>query len=269
MTCDDEWIVECFLMRMRSSKLYEHLRKQSIMILPGRGCLQRCLQRFKGGFGRNPKVFVALSEKTKSMDAFSFHWGLLVDEIKLSEHVNMKATGDIEGFADLGDYTTSDHKGVLADHGMAVLFQPCTGIWTQILCVVASKGNVKAATLAKFIVECTILAEQAGLYADSVRPVTAPAGTEACGGSLAYMRFLGILSSDTFVTDARRRTFEEDDPSCEREAKASSARVVRLQAARLGRMKIVRCLVLLRLSHCLTNYLGNPDLVQARLVDLT
>lgn len=92
MTCDDEWIVECFLMRMRSSKLYEHLRKQSIMILPGPGCLQRCLQRFKGGFGRNPKVFVALSEKTKSMDAFSFHGGLLVDEIKLSEHVNMKAT---------------------------------------------------------------------------------------------------------------------------------------------------------------------------------
>lgn len=36
-------------------------------------------------------------------------------------------SGDIGGFVDLGDYATSDHKGVLADHGMVVLFQPYTG----------------------------------------------------------------------------------------------------------------------------------------------
>ncbi|KAH8024520.1 hypothetical protein HPB51_025147 [Rhipicephalus microplus] len=64
--------------------------------------------------------------------------------------------------------TLSNHKGVLADHGMVVLFQPYTGRWTQILGVFASKGNVQAATLAKIIVECTVLAERAGLYVDSV-----------------------------------------------------------------------------------------------------
>ncbi|KAH6925584.1 hypothetical protein HPB50_007607 [Hyalomma asiaticum] len=35
---------------------------------------------------------------------------------------------DIEGFVDLGDYTTSNHKGVLADWEMVVVFQPYTGI---------------------------------------------------------------------------------------------------------------------------------------------
>lgn len=95
---DDEWIVECLLMRMGSPKLYEPLRKQSIMILPGRSCLQRYLQRFKGGFGLNPKVFAALSEKTKRMDGFSCHGGLLVDEIKLSEHLDVKATGEFQNY---------------------------------------------------------------------------------------------------------------------------------------------------------------------------
>lgn len=62
MTYDDEWIVECLLMRMRSTKLYEHLRREKIMVLPGRTCLPKYIQRFKGGFGLSPKVFAALRE---------------------------------------------------------------------------------------------------------------------------------------------------------------------------------------------------------------
>ncbi|KAK8765846.1 hypothetical protein V5799_007373, partial [Amblyomma americanum] len=102
------------------------------------------------------------------MDAFSCRGGLLIDEIKLSEHLTMKSTGNLEGFVDLGKHTTGDQKGVLVDHGMVVLFQPFTGNWTQVLGVFASRGNVKAPTLAKIIVESTVLAEQAGLYVDTI-----------------------------------------------------------------------------------------------------
>lgn len=86
MPYDDNWIIECVMMRMRSPKLYEHLRRESIFVLPGRSCLQKYLQRFKGGFGLNQNIFSALKEKTKGMDTFSRHGGLLIDEIKLSEH---------------------------------------------------------------------------------------------------------------------------------------------------------------------------------------
>lgn len=95
MTYDDEWIVECLLMRMRSPILYEHLRREEIMVLPGRTCLQRYLQRFKGGFGLNTKVFAALGEKTKDMDVFSCHGGLVIDEIKLSEQLDVKSNGEL------------------------------------------------------------------------------------------------------------------------------------------------------------------------------
>lgn len=42
------------------------------------------------------------------------------------------------------------------------------GNWTQILGVFASKGNVKSVTLAKIVVETTVLAEKAGLFVDCI-----------------------------------------------------------------------------------------------------
>lgn len=107
MRYDDEWILECMLMRMRSPKLYEHFRRQSIMVLPGRTCLKKYLQRFKGGFGLSTKAFDALNEKAKTMDAYSRHGGLVIDEIKLSEHLNVKSVGEYScnEFLDRSVYT--------------------------------------------------------------------------------------------------------------------------------------------------------------------
>lgn len=65
------------------------------MILPGRRCLQKYLQHFKGGFGLNANIFTALREKTKNMDTFSCHGGLVIDEIKLSENLNAKSSGEL------------------------------------------------------------------------------------------------------------------------------------------------------------------------------
>lgn len=163
MQYDDVWILECLSMRMRSPKFsagkplcstisastIHHLRREAIMVLPGRTCLQKYLQCFKGGFGLSANIFSALNEKTNTMDVYSRHGGLIIDEIKLSEHLSVKSAGDIEGFVVLRDHTPADHKNMLADHGMIVLFQPFVGNWTQILGVFASKSNVKAPTLAK------------------------------------------------------------------------------------------------------------------------
>ncbi|KAH7936436.1 hypothetical protein HPB52_023421 [Rhipicephalus sanguineus] len=126
------------------------------------------------------------------MDTFSCHGDLLFDEIKLSEHLNVKAAGDIEGFVDLGDYTTSNHK----DHGMVVLFQPYTRSWTQIPGILASKGNVQAATLAKIIVECTVLAKRACLYVGSVT-------CDGASWNRSMWRIFGIhVLYNTFKPDA-------------------------------------------------------------------
>ncbi|KAH6946270.1 hypothetical protein HPB50_012603 [Hyalomma asiaticum] len=176
MQCNDECIVEGIMMKMRSPKLYEHLRKEDIMVLPGRTCLQRYVQRFEGGFGLSANIFNALTEKT--MDVYSRH-------------------GHIEGFVDLGDHTPADQKNVVADHGMVVLFQPLTGNWTQILGVFASKSNVKSATLAKIIVETTMLAEKAGLFVDCIT-------CDGASWNRSMWRLFGIQGSSSHVRSSTK-----------------------------------------------------------------
>ncbi|XP_049511172.1 uncharacterized protein LOC125939784 [Dermacentor silvarum] len=93
MLYEKEWILECVLLRMRSPKLYEHLRKQKVLILPSRTCLQRYTRSFKSGFGFNSAVFNALATKTRDMDISSRHGGIIFDEIKLAEHFSVNAVG--------------------------------------------------------------------------------------------------------------------------------------------------------------------------------
>ncbi|KAH7932620.1 hypothetical protein HPB49_000096 [Dermacentor silvarum] len=168
MLYEKEWILECVLLRMRSPKLYEHLRKQKVLILPSRTCLQRYTRSFKSGFGFNSAVFNALATKTRDMDISSRHGGIIFDEIKLAEHFSVNAVGTVEGFVDLGKFTLDEDRTTPADHGMVMMFQPFQGDWTQILGVFSSKGNIKAEMLAKLLLEATLLSEQAGLFVDFV-----------------------------------------------------------------------------------------------------
>ncbi|KAH6943996.1 hypothetical protein HPB50_001152 [Hyalomma asiaticum] len=168
MLYDKNWILECVLLRMRSPKLYEHLRKQKILVLPSRTCLQRYVRNFKSGFGFNDTVFKALSAKTESMDVCTRHGGIIFDELKLSEQFGVNQAGFVEGFVDLGSFTADEQRSTPADHGMVMLFQPFQGDWTQILGVFSSKGNIKADMLSKLLLEAIFLAEKAGLFVDFV-----------------------------------------------------------------------------------------------------
>lgn len=58
MKYTDKWLLECILMRMKSPKLYEHIRRHKILPLPGRTCLPKHTFHFKSGFGFNSNIFV-------------------------------------------------------------------------------------------------------------------------------------------------------------------------------------------------------------------
>lgn len=69
----------------------------------------------------------------KELDNMQRHGGLVVDEMKLSTHLDLKSSMDIEGFVDLGQFTEKKDKHTKADHGLVVMFQPFVGKWTQII----------------------------------------------------------------------------------------------------------------------------------------
>ncbi|XP_064474601.1 uncharacterized protein LOC135388758 [Ornithodoros turicata] len=168
MAIDSQWILECIMMRIKSPQLYKHIRAQNILVLPSKSCLQKYVKAYNSGFGFNKMTFAGLSLKTKRMDVFQRHGGLVIDELKLSEHLNVQSSGLIQGFVDLGTFTPKNQRNELCDHGLIVLFQPFVGSWTQIVGTFASRGNVKADLLAKIVIEAVILCEQAGLHVDFI-----------------------------------------------------------------------------------------------------
>ncbi|XP_049268906.1 uncharacterized protein LOC119381959 [Rhipicephalus sanguineus] len=164
----NEWMLECIMMRMKSPKLYRHIRMHNILVLPGDTTLRKYTASYRSGFGFNKKVLETLKLKTSTMDEFSRHGGILIDELKLSEHLSVQKCGRLQGFVDIGPFTQPEDAHLPCDHGMVVMFVPFAGKCSQILAVFASHANVKGELLCKILVEATILAEQAGLFVDFI-----------------------------------------------------------------------------------------------------
>ncbi|KAG0427971.1 hypothetical protein HPB47_025023 [Ixodes persulcatus] len=89
--------------------------------------------------------------------------------MKLSKHLDLKSSMDIDGFVDLGQFTEEHDKHTRADHGLVLMYQPFFSVSIFLLPgVFASNGNVKAGLLTKIILEATLLCEQAGLHVDYI-----------------------------------------------------------------------------------------------------
>lgn len=168
MHYEKEWLLECIIMRMKSPRLYEHMRLNKIMVLPSRTCLQKSLKAYRGGFGFNKRMLPVLKEKVKELDSFSRHGNLLFDELKLSENLQVRSDGIIEGYVDYGENTIEESKSTICDHGLVLLFQPFIGDWVQIIGTFATHSNVKGNMLAKLLVDAIIYIEEAGLLVDAV-----------------------------------------------------------------------------------------------------
>lgn len=153
---------------MKSPSLYCHIRKQNILVLPSKSCLQNYMKAYNSGFGFNKKMFSALSTKTKAMDEYTRHGGLVIDETKVSEHLDVQSSGYVQGFVVLSMFSPRDQQEQLCDHGLVIVFQPFPESGTRIIGVFASQGNVKGDLLAKVVLEAVILCEQAGLHTDYI-----------------------------------------------------------------------------------------------------
>ncbi|KAG0444738.1 hypothetical protein HPB47_013439 [Ixodes persulcatus] len=127
------WLLECIILRMKSRSLYEHMRHHQILLLPSRSCLRKYLKNFRGMFGFNPELLKTLKLKTAPMPESERHGGLVLDELKLSEHLTVAASGHLQGFVDLDKFTPPELRAVPADHGLLLVFQPFMGDWIQII----------------------------------------------------------------------------------------------------------------------------------------
>lgn len=62
-----QWIYECLLIKIKSGKTYNHLRKNKILALPAPQTLRRYIEKVKGVYGFQPSIFSSLQKKSLNM----------------------------------------------------------------------------------------------------------------------------------------------------------------------------------------------------------
>ncbi|KAH9365522.1 hypothetical protein HPB48_010478 [Haemaphysalis longicornis] len=198
------WLLECIIMRMKSPRLYEHVQREKILVLPSRTYLRKYMRQYESSFGFNGTVLSGIAKKTQKITEFGRHGGIILDEMKLDENFAVAAgRGKIDGFVDLGPFTTEADKSQTCDRGLVIMFQPLSGSWHQILGVFASKGNVKAPLLSKIVMEAVLLAENAGLKVDNVT-------CDGASWNLAMWQKFGISATAKAIKPSVPHRCEDD-----------------------------------------------------------
>lgn len=116
------------------------------------------MAQHRSAFGCNESILNILKNKVTELDHFCLHWGIVIDEMKLSEYLSATSEAKI-GFVHLGHYMPEKRKLLPCNHGLVVMFVSLVGSWCF-----GSKENVKGDLLAKIVIEATVLAEKAGLF---------------------------------------------------------------------------------------------------------
>jgi len=143
---------------------------------------------------------------------------LLLDEMKLSETLSFqRSILHVEGFVDLGKYSTENDKKKLGDHALVLLYQPFCGKWYQTVGAFLGTGAVPGNILEKIIMEAVILLENQNIRVDCIT-------TDGATRNRNMWKLFGISkksSSCIHPTDGNRKLwFASDFPHLIRNLKS-------------------------------------------------
>ncbi|KAE9521504.1 hypothetical protein AGLY_018103 [Aphis glycines] len=122
------WVYECLLIRIKSHKAYEHLRKHKILALPSIDTLNRYINKMDSGYGFHKGIFELLKKQLSEMSMEQRRDVILIDEMKVGEAVKFDTKKlKMVGFTDLGEHTSLHQQSKTGDHGLVIMFQPFQG----------------------------------------------------------------------------------------------------------------------------------------------
>lgn len=161
---NEEWLMLCMLMNIRSPGYYEFLRKNNILPLLCTRTIRSYFSLIKMKCGFDEDFAKLLEKHFTSKTPLQRHGVLLLDEINLRKSVavcskNLTYAG-LTDFGDDGPKSTDINDQ--ATHGLVLMFQPLADTYTQPIAVFASKIPVNGNELAKLVVTAICYLEKCG-----------------------------------------------------------------------------------------------------------
>ncbi|KAH9383950.1 hypothetical protein HPB48_025894 [Haemaphysalis longicornis] len=167
MRYNQDWLLLCLLLHIRTSSGYRFLRDNNILPLPCVKTIRKYLAMVGMQCGFDADCFEALKTKLDSKTDFERHGMLLFDEILVRERksVNSKTLT----YTGLVDYGEKDQQcSELANHALVFMFCPFGDSYAQPIGVFASKGATKATVLSQLVLQAIVMLENAGAQVDGI-----------------------------------------------------------------------------------------------------
>ncbi|CAH1710606.1 unnamed protein product [Aphis gossypii] len=165
----DEWIMLCMLLHIRTPSGYNFCKKNDILPLPSVSSLRRYLAMIDTACGFDKNFFTLFKKHLERKTTMQKHGIILVDEISVREALTVcSKTLTYKGLVDYGEEYKATDINEKATSGLVFMFQPLADTYCQPVAVFAAKGSVVGTELAKLVIKCIILLEQAGAIVHGV-----------------------------------------------------------------------------------------------------
>jgi hypothetical protein len=138
MRYEENWLLECLTLRIKSSKVYDHLSRSGILPFPHPNTLRSLLGGMSSGFGFNKQALEAIRKILRGKSQAQKLGILCFDELSIKEDLTFNtSTFQFEGFVNLGSSIDEATKK-LANHGLVFMFRLLFDSWVQPIAVFAS-----------------------------------------------------------------------------------------------------------------------------------
>ena len=162
------WLLECLTLRIKSSKVYDHLFRSGILPLPHPNTLRSLLGGMSSEFGFNKQALEAIKKILRGKSQAQRLGILCFDELSIKEDLTFNtSTFQFEGFVNLGS-SIDEATRKLANHGLVFMFRPLLDSWVQPIAVFASCNAASGEDLNRLLLKAIVLLETYGARVLSV-----------------------------------------------------------------------------------------------------
>ena len=176
MRYEAEWLLECLLLNIKSSKTYNHLRAVNLVPLPHPVTLRRLLSGVSAEFGFSDFALKMIEQNLSGKDLSQRLGVITLDELKTTEEITYNAQNhrydglvhlELEPIFCFDENNDSESSNVfdneqVADHGLVFVYRSLLDNWVQPIGVFASKGGASGDKLFKLLVTACIRLEEHG-----------------------------------------------------------------------------------------------------------
>jgi hypothetical protein len=158
MNYDGGFLMQCLLLKLKSSFTYAHLRKSKILPIPSASTIRRRLSSSECKFGFNELALENIKKALRNLPDAD-RWGSLMwDEVSLKKDLTWHSKRlEWHGVVDFGEEIESAVKNGIATLALVLMFRPYKGSWVQPLASFASLNAASSTILHEVILKATVL----------------------------------------------------------------------------------------------------------------